>query len=288
MALAQLRPRARRRAGSASATTPSPGGGRTSRRPPGRRVSRNISTRWAVSTMSCRFAGNRRRPARVLAGARTAGPRRRCRCIPWPVNHDGAARRRPPRRPRRAARHRPLRGNLRAAQEPSRLARRRRMVWARGGFRTGADRPDHGAMGRAGHRTASTHLQAAGGPVRWLRHVDDGTLRRAYEECAFTVFPSLVEGFGLPIAGKPLARPAVRLRQQRRARRARRGRRLPGRGPDRPGGVGGGHRGAAHRPGTLPPPVRRGRRTHVPDLGNAGRLALPVLVSPASARTTAR
>jgi glycosyltransferase involved in cell wall biosynthesis len=42
-------------------------------------------------------------------------------------------------------------------------------------------------------------LKAAGRPVRWLRHVDDDTLRAAYEECAFTVFPSLVEGFGLPI-----------------------------------------------------------------------------------------
>jgi glycosyltransferase involved in cell wall biosynthesis len=42
-------------------------------------------------------------------------------------------------------------------------------------------------------------LQAAGRPVRWLRHVDDATLAAAYRECAFTVFPSLVEGFGLPI-----------------------------------------------------------------------------------------
>ena len=41
--------------------------------------------------------------------------------------------------------------------------------------------------------------QKAGHPVRWLRHVDDDTLRRAYEECAFTVFPSLMEGFGLPV-----------------------------------------------------------------------------------------
>jgi glycosyltransferase involved in cell wall biosynthesis len=42
-------------------------------------------------------------------------------------------------------------------------------------------------------------LQAAGRPVRWLRHVDDATLAAAYRECAFTVFPSVVEGFGLPI-----------------------------------------------------------------------------------------
>ena len=51
-------------------------------------------------------------------------------------------------------------------------------------------------------------LRAAGRPVRWLRHVDDRTLRQAYGACAFTVFPSLVEGLGLPILeslwhGKP-------------------------------------------------------------------------------------
>ena len=45
-------------------------------------------------------------------------------------------------------------------------------------------------------------------PVRWLRHVNDQTLCRAYRDCRFTVYPSLMEGFGLPIAeslafGKP-------------------------------------------------------------------------------------
>ena len=42
-------------------------------------------------------------------------------------------------------------------------------------------------------------LRRAGRPVRWLRHVDDATLQRAYEACAFTVFPSLAEGYGIPI-----------------------------------------------------------------------------------------
>ncbi len=51
-------------------------------------------------------------------------------------------------------------------------------------------------------------LQNAGRPVRWQMHVDDRRLARAYEVCRFTVFPSLVEGFGLPILeslwhGKP-------------------------------------------------------------------------------------
>jgi glycosyltransferase involved in cell wall biosynthesis len=51
-------------------------------------------------------------------------------------------------------------------------------------------------------------LQAKGRPISWLKHVDDHTLLRAYRECHFTVYPSLGEGFGLPIIeslshGKP-------------------------------------------------------------------------------------
>jgi glycosyltransferase involved in cell wall biosynthesis len=51
-------------------------------------------------------------------------------------------------------------------------------------------------------------LRMRGRPVRWLRHVNDHTLLRAYRECRFTVYPSLMEGFGLPIVesllhGKP-------------------------------------------------------------------------------------
>jgi glycosyltransferase involved in cell wall biosynthesis len=41
-----------------------------------------------------------------------------------------------------------------------------------------------------------------------LRHVDDETLLREYRDCRFTVYPSLMEGYGLPIVesllhGKP-------------------------------------------------------------------------------------
>lgn len=42
-------------------------------------------------------------------------------------------------------------------------------------------------------------LRMRGRPLRWLRHVDDQTLLRAYRECRFTIYPSLMEGFGLPI-----------------------------------------------------------------------------------------
>jgi glycosyltransferase involved in cell wall biosynthesis len=42
-------------------------------------------------------------------------------------------------------------------------------------------------------------LQMRGRPLRWLRHVSDETLFREYRQCRFTVYPSLMEGFGLPI-----------------------------------------------------------------------------------------
>lgn len=45
-------------------------------------------------------------------------------------------------------------------------------------------------------------------PIRWLKQVNDSVLERVYQACRFTVYPSLMEGFGLPIAeslihGKP-------------------------------------------------------------------------------------
>jgi glycosyltransferase involved in cell wall biosynthesis len=42
-------------------------------------------------------------------------------------------------------------------------------------------------------------LQAAGRPLRYSGPVNDATLAAAYAACAFTVYPSLIEGFGLPV-----------------------------------------------------------------------------------------
>ena len=42
-------------------------------------------------------------------------------------------------------------------------------------------------------------LRLKGRPVAWSRHVGDAELHEAYRDCSFTVFPSLMEGFGLPI-----------------------------------------------------------------------------------------
>ena len=51
-------------------------------------------------------------------------------------------------------------------------------------------------------------LQAAGRPLRYFGPVNDATLAAAYANCALTVYPSLIEGFGLPVLeslvrGKP-------------------------------------------------------------------------------------
>ncbi|HVM59980.1 MAG TPA: glycosyltransferase family 1 protein [Verrucomicrobiae bacterium] len=42
-------------------------------------------------------------------------------------------------------------------------------------------------------------LRKRGRPLKWLRHVSDHALHRAYRDCSFTVYPSVREGFGLPI-----------------------------------------------------------------------------------------
>lgn len=42
-------------------------------------------------------------------------------------------------------------------------------------------------------------LAAKGYPVKWRKHISDQELSQAYQAAAFTVFPSKMEGFGLPI-----------------------------------------------------------------------------------------
>lgn len=42
-------------------------------------------------------------------------------------------------------------------------------------------------------------LQEQGHPVQWRNQISDEALHHAYQQCRFTVYPSLVEGFGLPI-----------------------------------------------------------------------------------------
>jgi glycosyltransferase involved in cell wall biosynthesis len=51
-------------------------------------------------------------------------------------------------------------------------------------------------------------LQAAGRPLQYDGPATDEAIARAYGECTFTVYPSIAEGFGLPVIeslsrGKP-------------------------------------------------------------------------------------
>ncbi len=118
---------------------------------------------------------------------------------PWPVNHAGTPRHLTP-PPVGTARPMVLCvGTFEPRKNHLVLLEAAAQVWARGvDF-------ELTLIGRTtahwGTRVLSAleTLQRAGRPVRWLQHVDDQTLRRAYERCAFTVFPSLAEGFGLPI-----------------------------------------------------------------------------------------
>jgi glycosyltransferase involved in cell wall biosynthesis len=43
-------------------------------------------------------------------------------------------------------------------------------------------------------------LRSAGRPIRYAGPESDEALEAAYQECAFTIYPSLSEGFGLPVA----------------------------------------------------------------------------------------
>jgi len=52
--------------------------------------------------------------------------------------------------------------------------------------------------GRAALEKVRT-LQAAGRPLRYPGHADLATVESAYAECRFTVYPSIIEGFGLPV-----------------------------------------------------------------------------------------
>ncbi len=65
----------------------------------------------------------------------------------------------------------------------------------------------HPQTGRAAH-TRVRALQAAGRPLHYDGAVNDAALSAAYAACTFTVYPSLIEGFGLPVLeslahGKP-------------------------------------------------------------------------------------
>lgn len=72
-------------------------------------------------------------------------------------------------------------------------------LWARGAqfslHLIGLAQPQTGARALARLK----ELQAAGRPLRYDGPVNDAALQAAYADCRFTVYPSLIEGFGLPV-----------------------------------------------------------------------------------------
>jgi glycosyltransferase involved in cell wall biosynthesis len=116
----------------------------------------------------------------------------------WPVNHAGTARQIVP----APGGGRPIVlcvGTFEPRKNHLMLLQAARLLWERGvDFElvlVGRTTAQWGSQVLA----ALEALRVASRPVRWLRHIDDTALRRTYEECSFTVFPSLIEGFGLPI-----------------------------------------------------------------------------------------
>lgn len=81
-------------------------------------------------------------------------------------------------------------------------------LWAQGNtFRLHLIGLSHPQTGRAALQRIRA-LQEAGRPVDYDGPVDEGRLLAAYRACSFTVYPSLIEGFGLPVLesvshGKP-------------------------------------------------------------------------------------
>lgn len=81
-------------------------------------------------------------------------------------------------------------------------------LWAQGrAFRLHLIGLAHAQTGRAALQRVRT-LQAAGRPLTYDGPVDEAHLLAAYRACTFTVYPSLIEGFGLPVLeslshGKP-------------------------------------------------------------------------------------
>lgn len=119
------------------------------------------------------------------------------RVLPWPVPFEGP---RPEGAGRFGARELLYVARLEEHKNHLRLLDACEMLWSRGlEFRlrlVGCNAyPGHSAR----VRRRITALARRGRAVDLRAHVDEAALRAAYRDCAFTVFPSLLEGFGLPI-----------------------------------------------------------------------------------------
>jgi glycosyltransferase involved in cell wall biosynthesis len=117
--------------------------------------------------------------------------------IPWPVPFVGLQ---PGNPPNQAARHLLYVSRLRLRKNHLVLLDACEMLWREG---------ESFCLDLIGIEDAFTDtlkilrrvrtLAAQGRPVRWRKHISDAELAHAFRDCSFTVFPSRLEGFGLPI-----------------------------------------------------------------------------------------
>lgn len=114
----------------------------------------------------------------------------------WPVDHSGQER---PLAPAPSAARILCVGTFEPRKNHVALLEAARLLWEAGAqyelVLIGRTTPGHGPL----VIKAVEQLVAAHFPLRWLRHVNDETLEGAYRDAQFTVYPSLMEGFGLPV-----------------------------------------------------------------------------------------
>jgi len=117
--------------------------------------------------------------------------------LPWPVPFEGP---RPDNPPHREARHLIYVARLKLRKNHLVLLEACERLWAEGlGFSLDLIGVEDAFWDTRRILAQVRRLAARGRPVRWRKHISDAELAEAYREASFTVFPSRMEGFGLPI-----------------------------------------------------------------------------------------
>lgn len=117
--------------------------------------------------------------------------------LTWPVPFTGE---RPLNRPNREARHLIYVARLKLRKNHLVLLDACELLWEAGlVFTLDLIGVEDAVMDTWRIRKRVGELADRGRPVRWRKHISDEELNLAYQDSSFTVFPSRMEGFGLPI-----------------------------------------------------------------------------------------
>jgi glycosyltransferase involved in cell wall biosynthesis len=124
-------------------------------------------------------------------------PERPTPVLPWPVPFEGP---RPENPPNREARQLIYVARLKLRKNHLVLLDAAEQLWGRGvEFRLDLIGVEDAFLDTRRILARVHALARAGRPVRWRKHISDAELAAAYRDASFTVFPSRMEGFGLPI-----------------------------------------------------------------------------------------